>query len=71
MSKHRHEGSLYGGTDKKKRVKGSVDRVTGGIVVVLVRHPDDPDIFTEIYVPVEKFENGVPNEGDQVSVLID
>ncbi len=70
MSKHRHEGSLYGGK-KKKRVRGCVDRVTGGIVVVLIKHPDEPDIYQEIYVPVEKFKNSIPQEGDYVSVDIE
>ena len=65
-----HEGSLHGG-NKTKRVKGTVDRVTGGIVVILVRNDDDPEIFNEIYVPVEKFRTRIPQEGDQVSVLID
>ncbi|NCB39053.1 MAG: hypothetical protein EOM80_09805 [Erysipelotrichia bacterium] len=55
----------------KKRIKGVVDRVTGGIVVVLVRHPQDPDSMMEVYVPIEKFKNNIPEEGDQVSVLIE
>lgn len=40
MSGHRHEGSLHNG-QKKKRVKGWVDPVTGGIVVVVIKHPDN------------------------------
>lgn len=55
----------------KKRVRGVVDRVSGGIVVVLVRHPQDPDSMMEVYVPIEKFKNRIPEEGDQVSVLVE
>lgn len=70
-----HEGSLYGGKKKKKRVKGTVDRITGGVVVVLIRHPDagkdEPDTYLEIYVPIEKFKKAVPKEGDYVSVDIE
>lgn len=74
MPTKRHEGSLYGG-QKKKRVKGTVDRITGGIVVVLIRHPDagkdEPDTYLEIYVPIEKFKKRTPQEGDYVSVEIE
>ena len=60
---------------KKKRVKGTVDRITGGIVVVLIRHPDaaknEPDTYLEIYVPRENFKNRDLKEGDYVSVDIE
>ncbi|HNS09425.1 MAG TPA: hypothetical protein PKN29_06975 [Candidatus Ozemobacteraceae bacterium] len=60
---------------KKKRVKGVVDRITAGIVVVLIRHPnaaeDEPDTYLEIYVPREKFKNRDLHEGDYVSVDIE
>lgn len=69
MSEKRHEGSLHGG-NKKKRVRGVVDRVTGGIVVVLIPHPDDPDIFQEIYVPLTNFKKRTPEPGDRVTVLV-
>ena len=55
----------------KKRVRGWVDRVTGGIVVVVIKHPDDPEATMEIYVPVEKFKKRTPEEGEYVSVLIE
>lgn len=71
MAERWHEGSLHGKNKNSKRVRGTVDRVTGGIVVVLVRDQDDPEIFNEVYVPVEKFTNGVPQEGEQVSVFLD
>jgi hypothetical protein len=70
MSARRHEGSLYG-SKKKKRVRGCVDRVTGGIVVVVIKHPDEPDVYQEIYVPIEKFTKRTPQEGDYVSVEIE
>jgi hypothetical protein len=74
MPTKRHEGSLYG-NKKKKRVKGTVDRITGGIVVVLIRHPDagkdEPDTYLEIYVPRENFKNRDLKEGDYVSVDIE
>ncbi|HNX74452.1 MAG TPA: hypothetical protein PLM07_08130 [Candidatus Rifleibacterium sp.] len=69
MSGHRHEGSLHN-SGKKKRVKGWVDRVTGGIVVVVIKHPDDPDATIEIYVPIENFKKRTPKEGEYVSVDI-
>ena len=56
---------------KKKRVQGVVDRITAGIVVVVVRHPDDPEAMKEIYVPREKFKNRDLQEGDYVSVDIE
>ena len=70
MSEKRHEGSLHGGK-KKKRVRGTVDRVTGGIVVVLIKHPDEPDVYIEIYVPLSNFKKRTPHEGDYVSVEIE
>ncbi len=52
-----------------------VDRITAGIVVVLIRHPnaaeDEPDTYLEIYVPREKFKNRDLHEGDYVSVDIE
>jgi len=71
MSGHKHEASLHGGGKKKKRVKGWVDRVTGGIVVVVIKHPDDPDATVEIYVPIEKFKKRTPKEGEYISVEIE
>jgi hypothetical protein len=56
---------------KKKRVKGVVDRITAGIVVVVIRHPEDPEAFLEIYVPREKFKNRDLHEGDYVSVDVE
>lgn len=55
----------------KKRVRGWVDRVTGGIVVVVIKHPTEPDATIEIYVPIEKFKKRTPEEGEYVSVLIE
>ena len=69
MNAKRHEGSLH--NKKKKRVRGVVDRITAGIVVVVIQHPDDPDVYKEIYVPLENFKKATPQEGDRVTVLIE
>ena len=60
--------SLY----KKKtvRVRGYVDRISNGIVVVVIRNPVDNESVKEIYVPVSKFPKRVPEEGDYVSVTV-
>lgn len=71
MSRKNHEGSLHGGSGSKKRVKGVVDRVTGGIVVVLIRDPDNPEEFKEIFIPLAKFKNHTPQEGDYIAVDIE
>ena len=55
---------------KKKRVKGTVDRITGGVVVVLIKNEEEPDVYHEIYVPISKFKHP-PQEGDYVSVEIE
>lgn len=55
----------------KKRVRGVVDRIVAGIVVVVVKHPTEPDHFVEIHVPREKFKKADLQEGDRVSVLVD
>lgn len=55
---------------KKTKVRGFVDRISNGIVVIVVRNPDDPDTIREVYVPVSKFPNRVPEEGEYVSVTI-
>lgn len=56
---------------KKKRVRGVVDRIVAGIVVVVVKHPTEPDHFVEIHVPREKFKKADLQEGDRVTVLVD
>ena len=60
--------SLY----KKKtiRVRGFVDRISNGIVVVVIRDPEDNECVREIFVPVSKFPKRVPEEGDYVSVTV-
>lgn len=55
---------------KKKKVKGFVDRISNGIVVIVVRDPEDPQYVKEVYVPVAKFPNRIPEEGEYVSVTI-
>ena len=57
---------------KKKtiRVRGFVDRISNGIVVVVIRDPENDECLREIFVPVSKFPKRVPEEGDYVSVTI-
>ncbi|MBF0500595.1 MAG: hypothetical protein HQM09_10725 [Candidatus Riflebacteria bacterium] len=55
---------------EKNRISGVVDRIEGGMVVVVIRAPDDPDSTREIYVPRSKFKQVELQEGDHVSVLI-
>ena len=55
---------------EKKRVRGVIDRIEGGIVVVLIRDPEDPDITREIYVPLTRFKKRILEEGDRVTVAI-
>lgn len=58
-------------SDKKdKKVRGTVDRVTGGIVVVVIADPDDPDYEKEIYIPQDKLKKETLKEGEKVSVVI-
>ncbi len=54
----------------KKRVRGVVDRVSNGIVVILVPNPDDPDSTSEIYLAREKIKKKNLEEGDKVTVYI-
>lgn len=60
--------SLY----KKKtiRVRGYVDRISNGIVVIVIRDPMDNESFKEIFVPESKFPKRTPEEGDYVSVTV-
>ena len=60
--------SLY----KKKtiRVRGFVDRISNGIVVIVIRDPKDNECVREIFVPESKFPKRIPEEGDYVSVTV-
>ena len=57
---------------KKKtiRVRGFVDRISNGIVVVVIRDPENDECLREIFVPVSKFPKRIPEEGDYVSVTV-
>ena len=57
---------------KKKtvRVKGFVDRISNGIVVVVIRNPIDNKSVKEIFIPASKFPNRVPEEGEYVCVTV-
>ena len=67
-SAERTTPSLY----KKKtiRVRGYVDRISNGIVVIVIRNPKDNESVKEIFVPVSKFPKRIPEEGDYVSVTV-
>lgn len=56
---------------KKKKVKGYVDRISNGIVVIVIRNPEDNESVREIFVPISKFAKRVPEEGDYVSVTVE
>ena len=56
--------------EEKKRVRGVVDRIDNGVVVVLIRDPNDPDMTREIYVPRSRFRKRDLEEGDRVTVTI-
>lgn len=55
---------------KKVRVKGYVDRISNGIVVVVIRNPVDNESVKEIFIPASKFPNRVPEEGEYVCVTV-
>ena len=55
---------------QKKRVRGVVDRIENGIVVVVVQDPEDENASIEVYVPLSKFKNKNIEEGDKVTVYI-
>lgn len=67
-SAKRSTPSIY----KKKtvRVRGFVDRISNGIVVVVIRDPEDNERIREIFVPISKFPKRVPEEGDYVTVTV-
>jgi len=53
---------------EKKRVSGTVDRVEGGIAVVVAKDPKDGET-KEIYVDKKKLKKTDIKEGDKVTVL--
>lgn len=55
---------------QKKKVKGFVDRISAGIVVVVIKDPEDPEYCREIYIPASKFPKRIPEPGDYISVTI-
>jgi translation initiation factor IF-1 len=52
---------------EKRRVPGVVDRVEGGVIVVVVKDPDSGE-NREVYVEKKKLKRIVLKEGDDVSV---
>lgn len=55
---------------KKKKVRGYVDRISNGIVVVVIHDPEDYECIKELYIPADKFPKRVPEPGEHVSVTI-
>ena len=55
---------------QKKKVKGFVDRISAGIVVVVIEDPEDLEYCREIYIPASKFPKRIPEPGDYISVTI-
>ena len=52
---------------EKKKVSGTVDRVEGGVVVIVAKDPDSGE-NREIYVKQKQFKRIEPKEGDDVTV---
>lgn len=67
IKQNRSTPTIY---QKKKKVRGVVDRISNGIVVVVIRDPEDPQYVKEIYIPVSKFPKRVPEEGEYISITI-
>jgi transcription termination factor Rho len=55
---------------EKKRVRGIVDRVANGIVVILIPDPNYPDATKEVYLPIELIKKKNLKEGDKVTVYV-
>lgn len=55
---------------EKRRVSGTVDRIENGIVVVVIRDPNDPESSREVFVPREKIKKVDLEPGDRVTILI-
>lgn len=52
---------------EKKLVAGVVDRIEGGVIVVVFKDPKDGE-NKEVYVDKGKFKKVEPKEGDKVSI---
>lgn len=55
---------------KKKKVRGYVDRISNGIVVVVIRNSEDNECIKEPYIPEDKFPKRVPEPNCYVSIAI-
>ncbi len=55
---------------EKKRVSGVVDRIEGGMVIVVIRDPDNPDDTIEVAIPRQRIKKTDLEEGDRVTVLV-
>lgn len=53
-----------------KRVNGTVDRVEGDTVVVVIQNPDDSETYKEVYVKKKDFKKTTLKPGDKVQVNV-
>lgn len=67
LSPKRTTPAIY---QKKKKVRGYVNRISNGIVVVVIRNSEDNECIKEPYIPEDKFPKRVPEPGEHVSVTI-
>ena len=56
--------------EKKKRVAGTVDRVEGDVVVVVIANPEEEDCTKEVYVKKKSLKKADLKPGDKVSVIV-
>ena len=54
---------------EKRKIAGVVDRVEGGVVVIVVKDPDS-DTNREVYVDQKKLKKAELKEGDKVTVMM-
>lgn len=53
---------------KTQRTTGTVDRVEGETVVVVVENPDEPGCYREVYVRKDQLKKTTLKPGDKVQV---
>lgn len=52
----------------RKKQKGTVDRVEGDVVVILVNDSENPEETKEVYMNKKDFKKKTPKSGDKVSI---
>ena len=53
----------------KGKITGTVRQIEDGIVVVLVRDPDNPKKTSEIDIPLDRFNKVDLKPGDKVTII--